>query len=281
MKEVFDMKVKAFVEKHRKPLRVIAAVIAFAMIAVLLEFANELLGNPVSYLVAKHNAKKYVAENYADEGYVVKDASYFFKFKDYAVHVAKPDGEDCQFLVYYNMFGAFRGDNYESLVGNGENVRTRLDMSYRELVKSVLESPANPYNKENAIQYGRLIFESDEAVDKGFDYGFGLSRDILIPDKQYDIAELGARGGLLKFSADIHGEATAEKAAETLLDVAEFMERGGAPFYAIDLMLESSDGDYYIVENFLRSDIYEDGLVERVRSVGMTEDEYNARGETK
>lgn len=79
------MGVKAFVDEHRKPLRVIAAVIAFAMIAVLLEFANELLGNPVSYLIAKSNAKKYVAEKYADEGYVVGDAAYFFKFKDYVV----------------------------------------------------------------------------------------------------------------------------------------------------------------------------------------------------
>lgn len=275
------MSVKAFIDKHRKPLRVIAAVIAFAMIAVLLEFANELLGNPVSYLVAKNNAKKYVAEKYADEGYVVEDASYFFKFKDYLVHVAKPDSEDCHFTVYYDMFGQFRGDNYESLVENRENVRTRLGLSYHDLVESVLESPANPYNTKKAIQYGQLIFEDDEDTNKGPGHGFGLSHDILIPDKQYDIAELGAKAGLLKFDVDAQGDLTPEKAAKVLLDVAELMERGGATFYAIDLWLESSGRNYYIVENFRRSDIYEDGLVERVRSVGMTKDEYNAKYDTK
>lgn len=274
------MKVKAFVDKHRKPLRVIAAVTAFAMIAVLLEFANELLGNPVSYLVAKKNARKYVAENYADEGYVVEDASYFFKFKDYAVHVAKPGSEDCHFLVYYNMFGAFCGDNYESYVKNRGNVCRRLEISYHELVESVLESPANPYNTENAIQFGQLIFESGEEIEKEGERGFGLPRDILIPDKQYDIAELGAKAGLLIFDVEAQGDLTPEKAAKVLLDVAEFTERGGVSFYAIDLMLKSSDGHYY-VNNFRRSDIYEEGLVERVRSVGMTEEEYNAKFDTK
>lgn len=274
------MKVKEFIDEHRKPLRVIAAVIAFAMIAVLLEFANELLGNPVSYLIAKNNAKKYVAEKYADEGYVVGDAAYFFKFKDYVVHVGKPGSEDCNFTVYYNMFGQFCGDNYESLVKNRENVRSRLNMSYHELVESVLESPANPYNTENAIQFGELIFEGDEDTNKKPGHGFGLSREILIPDKQYDIADLGAQGGLLSFYADVQ-EATPEKAARVLLDVAELTERGGAPFFAIDLRLKSSNGEYYFVDNFRRSDIYEEGLADRVRSVGMTQEEYNAKYDEK
>lgn len=274
------MKVQVFIDKHRKPLRVIAAVIAFAMIAVLLEFANELLGNPVSYLVAKNNAKKYVAENYADEGYVVEDASYFFKFKDYVVHVGKPDSEDCHFTVYYNMFGQFRGDNYENLIGNGENSRGRLSTSYSDLVRGVIESSANPYYSTKAIQFGELIFEGNEEIQKGIVRGFGLSRDILIPDKQYDIAELGAQGGLITFYADVE-EATPEKAAQVLLDIDGFMEGGGVPFYAIDLTLRTSDGDYYFVDNFLRSDIYEEGLVERVGSVGMTVDQYNAKYDTK
>lgn len=272
------MNVKLFIEKHRKPLRIIAAVAAFAMIAVLLEFANELLGNPVSYLIAKNNAKKYVEENYSDKGYVVESVSYSFKFKDYLAHAAKPDSKDCYFTVYYNMFGAFRGDNYESLVQNGENVRRRLEMSYRELADNVLDSSANPYKKDNAIQFGELIF--DYAEEKPAKYDFALPLSILIPDAEYDIAELGAEGGLIVFYADAQGEATPEKAAEVLLKVSELMERGGVPFYAIDLTLRSSGGDY-ILENFHRSDIYEDGLAERVRIKGMTEAEYNARNNVK
>lgn len=272
------MKVRTFIDDHRKPLRVAAAVTAFAMIAVLLYLANELLGNPVSYLIAKNNAKKYVEEKYPGEGYVIEGVDYSFKFKDYFARAAKPGSEDCYFTVYYNMFGDFRGDNYESLVKNGQNVERRLNMSYRELADSVLESPANPYKTDRAIQFGELIFESDP--EKPSRHDFGLSRDILIPDRTYDIAQLGAEGGLLVFDADVQGEATPEKAAEVLLKVNELFERGGVPFYAVDLTLKALGENYYL-EDFRRSDIYEEELAERVAAVGMTSSEYNARGEAK
>lgn len=272
------MKVRTFIDDHRKPLRVIAAVIAFAMIAVLLEFANELLGNPVSYLIAKNNAKKYVEEKYPGEGYVIESVDYSFKFKDYFARAAKPGSEDCYFTVFYNMFGEFRGDNYVTLVENGENVARRLEMGYRNLADSVLESSANPYKKDKAIQFGELIFESDP--EKPSRHDFGLPRSILVPDKTYDIAQLGAEGGLIVFDADVQGEATPEKAAEVLLKVSELMERGGVPFYAIDLTLKAPSGNYYL-ENFRRADIYEDGLAERVRQKGMTVEEYNAQGDVK
>lgn len=259
------MTARTFINDHRKPLRVIAAVIAFAMIAVLLEFANELLGNPISYLIAKNNAKKYIEEKYSGEGYIIEGVDYSFKFKDYFARAAKPGSEDCYFTVFYNMFGDFRGDNYESLVKNGENVERRLEMSYRELADTVLESPANPYKADRAIQFGELVFESDP--EKPSRHDFGLSRDILVPDKTYDIAQLGAEGGLIVFYVDVQGEATPEKAAEVLLKVNELFERGGVPFYAIDLTLESPSGNYYL-EDFRRSDIYEDGLAERVRQKG-------------
>ncbi|MDE7230318.1 MAG: hypothetical protein K2N56_07545 [Oscillospiraceae bacterium] len=272
------MTARAFINDHRKPLRVIAAVVAFAMIAVLLEFANELLGNPVSYLIAKNNAKKYVEEKYPGAGYVIESVDYSFKFKDYFARAAKPGSEDCYFTVFYNMFGEFRGDNFTVLVENGGNVERRLETGYRQLADSVLESSANPYRTERAIQFGELIFESDP--EKPESYDFGLSRDILVPDGQYDLAELGAEGGLIVFNVDVQGEATPEKAAEVLLKVREIMERGGVPFFAIDLALKSPSGNYYL-ENFHRADIYEDGLAERVRQKGMTTEEFNAHGEAK
>lgn len=272
------MNVRSFIDNHRKPLRIVAAVIAFAMIAVLLEFANELLGNPVSYLIAKNNAKKYVEEKYPGAGYVIESVDYSFKFKDYFARAVKPGSEDCYFTVFYNMFGEFRGDNYVVLVENGGNVERRLEMGYRQLADSVLESSANPYRTERAIQYGELIFESDP--EKPARHDFGLSRDILVPDAQYDLAKLGAEGGLIVFDVDIQGEATPEKAAEVLLKVNELMERGRVPFYAIDLTLKAPGEDYFL-ENFRRSDIYEEGLAERVAANGVTESEYNAQGDVK
>lgn len=272
------MSVKSFVSNRPLPFRIIAAVIAFAMIAFLLWGANDLLGNPVSYSVVKNNAQKYIAEKYAGEGYVLESVAYSFKFKDYLAHVAKPDSEDCHFAVFYNMYGAFRGDNYESLVQNGENVRDRLEMRYRELADSVLESPAYPYSENSA--YGSLIFEGDEDYTKEDGHGFAIPRSILVPDALYDIAELGAQAGLLTVYVNTD-TLTHEYAAEILLEINSLMAQGGVPFYAIDLTLKSSDREYYSLENVRRSDIYEDGLVERVKAYYQKTEEHYAELEAE
>lgn len=270
------MKIKVYVSKHGKVLRIIAAVIAFAMIGALLLFANSLLGNPVSYLIVKNNAQKYLAEKY--DGYVPEGIDYSFKFGDYLAHASIPGSEDSHFVVYYGMDGSFRGDDYESNITNRGNVRRRLDMSYRELVDSVLDSAANPYSMR--IDFGELIFEGDEDSSKERGHGFFIPLNILEPDELYNIAELGEKAGLLNIYVETENEANAETAAELLLGINSLMDKGGATFHAIDLVVESPSGDYY-VDNFLRSDIYEDGLAERVGKIGMTTEEYNAAHDDK
>lgn len=270
------MKINAFVSKHGKVLRIIAAVIAFAMIGVLLLFANSLLGNPVSYLIVKNNAQKYLAEKY--DGYVLEGIDYSFKFGDYLAHASIPGSGDSHFAVYYGMDGSFRGDNYESNIINRGNVRRRLDMSYRELVDSVLDSAANPYSMR--IGFGELIFEGDEDTTKEEGHGFFLPLGELEQDGLYNIAELGERSGLLNIYVDTEKEANAETAAELLLGINILMDKGGATFHAIDLVVESPSGDYF-VENFPRGDIYEDGLAERVAKIGMTTEEYDAAHDDK
>ena len=268
------MSVKSFISRYLTVFRIIAAIIAFALIGVLLWGANDLLGNPISYSIAKKNAQKYIAEKYAADGYVLEGVSYSFKFKDYLAHVAKNNSEDCRFTVFFGMDGSFRGDNYESLVQNGSNIRRRLDMSYRELVDSVLESPAYPYSTN--IAYGSLIFEGDEDKRKEKGHDFALPDSILVPDALYNITELGGKAGLLTIYVSTEKAATPENAADILLEIKTLMEQAGVMFYAIDLTLQSSGGDY-IIENFHRSDIYEDGLAERIWNIGLTTDEYNAK----
>lgn len=254
------MSVKSFVSKHKKSVKVIAAVIAFAMIAGLLVFANGLLGNPISYCIAKSKAKKYVAENYADMGYILESVNYSFKNGDYIAHIEKPDSEDRHFVLGIGFDGRLGSDNYENCVLNGGNTQTRLDMRYREFIHSVTESSAYPYSSQSAG--GTLVFE-------GYgDYDFAVSKSILVPDGLYDIAELGEKGGLLYISVDT-SQTTPENAAEILLEINALMKQGGVTFYAIDLTLMDrtlapADRVDYNLKNFHRSDIYEDGLVERV-----------------
>ena len=71
---------------------------------------------------------------------------------------------------------------------------------------------------------------------------------------------------------------TDKKAAEILLKTKELFDRAGIPFYSITFCLEYPDyvyegpvqpltpkGEIYL-KNFLSSDIYEEGLVQRVRA---------------
>ncbi len=252
--------IKSFVFDHLKICKIIAAVIAFALIAGLAYFAFALLGNPITYGIVKSKAKKYVAENYAAEGYVLTDVSYSFKFGDYLADVEKPGSEDCRFTVFYGTLGKFSRDDYEN-IENGSNVQRRLNMRYRELCDTVFESSAYPYSRD--ICFGDLVFEGD-----GQDFyqtEFGLPASILKPDEVYDIPELGRQAGRLTVYVDTE-DATSEKAAEVLLNIKKVMEQGGAPFYAINLKLEAPDGRYRELVNFLSADIHEDGLVERVNA---------------
>ncbi len=252
--------IKSFVFDHLKICKIIAAVIAFALIAGLSYFAFALLGNPITYSIVKSKAKKYVAENYADEGYVLTDVSYSFKFGDYLAHVEKPGSEDCRFTVFYGTLGKFSRDDYAN-IEDGSNVQRRLNMRYRELCDTVLESAAFPYSSD--ISFGDLVFEGD-----GQDFyqtKFGLSESILKPDAVYDIPELGRQAGRITVDVDSE-DVSPEKAAEVLLNIKTLMEQGGAPFYAINLELEAPDGRYCELVNFLAADIHEDGLVERVNA---------------
>lgn len=258
------MKLKVFFNAHIKVFKVIAATVAFAMTAGLLWFANGLLGNPVSYTIVKSEAKKYVAENYADEGYVVKKVSYNFKNGHYSAAVEKPGSEDCKFGLSYSMNGNLVYDTYETAVAEGVNTRNRLYRSYSDLIQNVTDTPLFPY-----ICSGDLLFEfEDSGYAEAFD--FGLSKDILVPDSQYDISKLGAEGGLLQINA-FDSEVTPEKAAEVLLNISKFMEQNDIGFYAVNILLSALDEDgdskeeSYFLENFKHSDIYENGLVERVK----------------
>lgn len=264
------MKIKAFFNAHIKAFKVIAAVTAFAMTAGLLWFANGLLGNPVSYLMVKNNANKYVAENYADEGYVLKGVSYNFKSGQYSAVVEKPDSEDCIFDLFYAISGKLNYDTYQTRVANGANTWNRLYRNYFELIRNTTDTSAFPY-----ICDGHLIFK-DEDLAKPLE--FGLSEDILVPDAQYDINELGAQAGMLNVFA-VEDVLTPEKAAEILLNIDRFMEQNGVRYHSINVYINSTDEnseENYSLELFPRSDIHSGDLVELIKQNHQKTEEFYA-----
>lgn len=264
-------------KKPSKILKVLAFLTALIMIAGLVVFSTALIGNPVSKWLSEKEAKRYIAEHYPNTDYYVENVVFSFKDNCYYSRVKSPSSEDSSFSLIQEMDGEVRFDYYESRVLYRGNTADRIYMEYRALVDSVIESPSYPYIADICFgdlrigDYNEVI--PDEAAqyitfpDKGIDY------TELELDKVYDIPKLGAEYGHLVL--DICDETvTVERAAEILLETKRLLDEGGVPFATVDFELKyprPEDNNTPRKEGEIRAlyfraeDIYEEGMVERLR----------------
>ncbi len=265
----------------KKWMKIAALIAALVIIAGLCVFANALVGNPVSKWLATRTAEKHLKEVYGDTDFVIEKIGFNFKDTDYYVHVMSPSSEDSSFSLRIDMFGNLMLDTYESRVLSGSNTQSRLYMEYRALADEVLEAPDYPFT--SFIAYGDLQVGFRPAdVELPADYypEYYYIIEELVLDKKYDIRELGKKAGCMVVYVE-DDVVTIERAAEVLLELKEVFDRRNVPFYSIDFVLEyprkpeggNIKDDRVNVEGFLYSDIYEEGLVERVR---IADEELNA-----
>jgi len=258
----------------RKWLKIAALIAALVIIAGLCMFANALVGNPVSKWLATRTAEKHLKEVYGDTDFEIERVGFNFKDTDYYVHIKSPSSEDSSFSLRIDMFGNLFLDTYESRVLQGSNTQNRLYMEYRALVDEVVEAPDYPFS--TFIAYGDLkVGFQHPDVEVGIPYWPEnyVILDKVELDKKYDIRELAKTAGYLIIYVEDE-LVTIERAAEVLLKLKELFDQRNVPFYAIDFVLEyprKEEGGNIKegrvnVEGFLYSDIYEEGLVERIRS---------------
>ena len=257
----------------KKWLKIAALVAALAILAGLFVFANALVGNPVSKWLAKRTAERHLEEVYGDTDFEIEKIGFNFKDIDYYVHIKSPSSEDSSFSLRIDMLGNLKLDTYESRVLSGGNTQDRLYMEYRGLVDEVLEAPDYPFTSFIAFGDLKVGFQHPD-VEAGVPYWpeSYVILDKVELDKKYDIRELAKTAGYLVIYVEDE-VVTVERAAEVLLELKEVFDRRNVPFYAIDFVLEyprKEEGGTVKegrvnVEGFLYSDIYEEGLVERVR----------------
>lgn len=241
-------------------------------------FANGLLGNPVSKMLAKRTAQKHLAENYGDTDFYISQFNYDFKTGSYLAYIKSDSSVDSHFPLYIGMDGRLQRDGYDQVL-NGWNTYERLSTAYRELVDTVLENPA--FSKSGEIAYGELSFYEKEQT-------FGLKIEELKVDGLYDVQKIGAEYGYLTIYME-DKILTAERAAEQMLEVKKLMDEGGVPFCMINFVLQSpkpEDGGEWSeerieVRDFLYKDIYEEGLEERVREADKAAKAYYAEQDAK
>ena len=270
----------------KRILKIVALLLAVALIYGVASFANSLVGNPISKMMARRTAEKYLAFQYSDTDYAVDEVFYSFKIGGYFVHIVSPSSMDGHFTLTVSMFGKLIGDDYTSRVEGHRNVANRLFSEYRKMVDGVLDSYAYPYKID--MGYGDLEFDREvgtEAVEGALD------RTDLVNDRIYNVGKLGATNGKLVLYID-SDTVTYEKAAEILLKTKELMDGAGISFYSVHFVLryppydaaesyKRPEGEIDL-KDFLYTDIYEEGIIERIiQCAEDTEEDYKRQDNEK
>ncbi len=262
----------------KKVLKITGIILAIGILAVALFFGNAFFGNPVSHLLAEASAKNYVSGTYSGTDYFVENVGYDFKIGDYYAHIRSKESGDSYFTVYIDWTGKVLRDTHHWQVEGGENTARRLDTAYRALTDSVFDSPSFPLSC--SIAFGGLVIAPREYVGTEGVAEYSLVQEELVPDKIYDIAQLGKQAGQLTVYVE-DKTVSPERAAEALLQLRKAMDEAGVTFYAVDFTLRKpkpeegtwSEEQLDILQ-FFYADIYEDGMLQRVEEAAKETADY-------
>lgn len=254
----------------KRVLKISAFVLAIALIVGVIWFANALVGNPISKALATRTAERHIKANYADKDFTIDGVIYSFKHGYYHAYISSESSVDSSFTLAIGLDGRLIRDYYEDHVLSGRNTADRIGREYRLAVDAILNSRSFPYNEH--IGFGELEFVSKEYKEDPSVPRYAIATEDLTLDAFYDVAELGAKAG--KLTVYLEDENVSyERLAEIILDVRRIFDDAGVKFYALDFVLEypkSEDGTIkegrVEVMDFLYTDIYEQGMVERVKA---------------
>lgn len=211
----------------RNVLILLAKLVGIIALCMALFFANAFAGNPVSALLARVSAHRYVGQEYGHLDLNIDKIGYNLKDTNYYAKVSSSTSVDTHFTVYISMLGQVERDTYES-VTDKHNTLERLNQEYNNLVKSVKTAENFPYEVHTCS--GSL---------RGSNHGFldyGLPREGLVLDGVYDMREIGARHGGIHLSVTDE-DVSFVRGCEILKDLSGRLERAGVSFYAVDFAL--------------------------------------------
>ncbi len=272
----------------KKAVKVIVVSLAVLVVGVILYFVCAFFGNPVSYLLTKNSADKYIEEKFGGYSYTgynfeIEKIGYDFKRTGYYAKVVNPGSEDRYFSIYFDLLGRPVYDTYEN-IEDGWNTFVRVENEYRELVDKAEDEIKKKFTTD--IFYGE-VKTSEVAEDYCGKETYGIPMSDLVLDYDYDIDEVGKKAGHIVFYYD-ETELTAEKSAERLLEAKEILDKNNIKFFAIDFIAqepktETNAGNRkeFAVREFLYSDIYEDGLAKRLQEAADDLQEYYSKEDAK
>ena len=240
---------------------------------------NAFFGNPVSAYLAERSAKVYLSEHYGHLDLKIDWFGYNFKMTDYYMVVSSPSSKDIHFSIHMRPDGTVRYDTYDN-VTSGWNTWDRLESEYRSRTNMLFDAP--DFELRHDIAFGSLELK-EESIYEYQPIPFGIDMSGLVIDGEYDVNELAKQAGKIVFYMQ-HEDVSFETAARGMLRLKEILDQEGIAFFAMDFVLRlpreegepGNGGPVIHVEDFLYSEIVEEGMVQRVRAAHEALDAFYA-----
>lgn len=227
---------------------------------------NAINGNPVSRMLARKAAENYLAGKFPDAGYVIAEIRYDSKRGHYQAEIVKPGSLDVSFTVDADEKGNFHHDTYDDVL-TGRNTAERLERQYQEQAETALLRLNLGYRATVGcgLEFEWRPYQGDMGNPQ-----YILDGEPLVPDREYKVDDLGEQIGNIRVTVETE-TVSRETAADILLEIKSLMEEENVPFHSVDLTLQyprkeplgRREGSF-TVSGFLREDIYEEGLAERL-----------------
>lgn len=149
----------------------ILIVLLIAAILVAGYFISGFYGNPVSKMLGKSNAEKFVHTNYSEE-YKYEGTNYSFKTSKYHHRFFAENSKDKHFVVSTNFWGKVEYDDYE-IMKKGFNTFIRFESELRKVTDPIIEANFG----ESILSYGYV--SSDSKNYEGFPLDTEFSMDAI------------------------------------------------------------------------------------------------------
>lgn len=248
----------------KRAIKTVVICVSVLLLLAVCFFCNAFFGNPVSKLMARHNAQKYLQSEFYGTDYEIERVSYDLKTGCYNVYIFSPISQDSSFTVNTNMIGRILYNDYKLRVNDRWNTAQRLDTQYRKQVDNLLEKLK--YNV--TLGYGTLEFDVEEGEALAKD---AVRQSDLELDKIYNIQEIARTNGHLVVYID-SDNISLEKASEILLEIKKLCDENKIKFYKTDFTLQNEQADGTTTDDnrislrgFLYDDICEDNLLDKVK----------------
>lgn len=141
-------------------------ILLVVVILVALYFISGFYGNPISSMLGKSSAEKFVRTNYSNE-YKYEGTNYSFKTTKYHHRFAVENSLDKHFMVSTNFWGKVVYDDYE-IMQKGFNTYIRFENELRKITEPIIHSNFDKTKLSYAFISSKLENYEGLALDSKF-----------------------------------------------------------------------------------------------------------------